>query len=51
MSQLLDTGFLYALLNSNEARHADVLRASQSVRPGMPVYPILLPSTPQRLVL
>lgn len=32
MSQLLDTGFLYALLNSNEARHADVLRAAQSVR-------------------
>lgn len=32
MSQLLDTGFLYALLNSNETRHADVLRASQSVR-------------------
>jgi predicted nucleic acid-binding protein len=32
MSQLLDTGFLYALLNSNENRHTDVLRASQSVR-------------------
>lgn len=31
MSQLLDTGFLYALLNSNETRHADVLRASQSI--------------------
>ncbi len=32
MSQLLDTGFLYALLNSKEKRHADVLRASQSVK-------------------
>lgn len=32
MSQLLDSGFLYALLNSNEARHADVLHAAQSVR-------------------
>lgn len=31
MSQLLDTGFLYALLNSNETRHTDVLRASRSV--------------------
>ncbi|MCB9430411.1 MAG: PIN domain-containing protein [Ardenticatenaceae bacterium] len=32
MSQLLDTGFLYALLNRKESRHADVMRASQTVR-------------------
>ena len=36
MSQLLDTGFLYALLNSNEARHADVLQAAQFVHG--PIY-------------
>ena len=31
MSQLLDTGFLYALINSQETRHTDVLKASQTV--------------------
>jgi len=32
MSQLLDTGFLYALLNRQESRHQDVLDASAKVR-------------------
>ena len=32
MSQLLDTGFLYALLNRNESRHEDVVRASANVQ-------------------
>ncbi len=32
MSQLLDTGFLYALLNRQESRHQDVLDASAKVQ-------------------
>ena len=32
MSQLLDTGFLHALLNRQESRHQDVLDASAKVR-------------------
>lgn len=32
MSQLLDTGFLYALLNRKESRHKDVLEASAKIR-------------------
>ncbi len=32
MSQLLDTGFLYALLNRQESRHQDVLNASARIQ-------------------
>lgn len=32
MSHLLDTGFLYALLNRQESRHTDVLEASTKIR-------------------
>lgn len=39
MSQLLDTGFLYALLNHNESRHGDVVRASRTIH-----GPIYLPT-------
>lgn len=39
MSQLLDTGFLYALLNRHESLHQDVLNASGEVQ-----GPIYLPT-------
>jgi predicted nucleic acid-binding protein len=38
MAYLLDTGFLYALLNRSEQKHAEVFQAAQSIR-----EPIILP--------
>jgi predicted nucleic acid-binding protein len=32
MSQLLDTGFLYALINQRESRHLDVLKAAETIQ-------------------
>jgi len=32
MSQIVDTGFLYALLNVQESQHQNVLRISQGVK-------------------